>query len=306
MKGCILVLGGNGFIGSHLIKRCSELGYKCVSISLKENIFLNNLINVKHINVDIRNFSELNKALKGMKFDFVVNLSGYIDHSNIFNGGIDTFNTHFGGLVNVIRSIDLKEIKKFVQIGSSDEYGNTKSPQNEDSKEEPISTYSLAKLSCTNFLKMLYKTEGLPVVTLRLFLVYGERQKTDRFLPFVIKSCLKNEKFPTSRGEQIRDFCYVSDIIDGILISLTEQNCNGKVINLASGVPISIREVVEKIVKNVGYGKPQFGEIKYRPQENMKLYADIEKAKKLLHWEPKVKLETGLIKTIMYYRKNLF
>tara|TARA_B100000401_G_C52655461_1_gene647592 strand:- start:448 stop:909 length:462 start_codon:yes stop_codon:yes gene_type:complete len=153
---------------------------------------------------------------------------------------------------------------------------------------------------------MLYKTEGLPVVTLRLFLVYGERQKTDRFLPFVIKSCLKNEKFPTSWGEQIRDFCYVSDIIDGIVIALREEKCNGKVINLASGVPISIREVVDKIVKNVGNGKPQFGEIKYRPQENMKLYADIEKAKKLLNWEPKVKLETGLIKTIKYYRKNLF
>ena len=90
------------------------------------------------------------------------------------------------------------------------------------------------------------------------------------------------------------------------MIALTEKNCNGEVINLASGIPISIREIVEKIVKNVGYGKPQFGEIKYRAQENMKLYADIGKAKKLLNWEPKVKLETGLAKTITYYRKKLF
>ena len=159
MKGSILVLGGNGFIGSHLIKRCSELGYICVSISLKENMFINNLKNVKHIKVDIRNFSELNKALKGMKFDFVVNLSGYIDHSNIFNGGIDTFNTHFGGLVNVIRSIDLKEIKKFVQIGSSDEYGNLPSPQNESMREEPMSPYAFGKLASTNLLQMLFNTE---------------------------------------------------------------------------------------------------------------------------------------------------
>jgi len=306
VKGSILVLGGSGFIGSHLIERCSQLGYICVSLSLKENLLSKNLNNVSYLNVDIRNFSELNKALKGMKFDYVINLSGYIDHSNILNGGIDTFNAHFEGLVNVIRSIDLNVIKKFIQIGSSDEYGNVISPQNESCKEEPISPYSLAKLSCTNLLKMLNKTEGLPVVILRLFLVYGEGQKSDRFLPFVINSCLRNQKFPTSLGEQIRDFCYISDIIDGILIALNNKDSNGHIINLASGVPISIKEVIYKIVKNVGYGNPQFGEIKYRPQENMKLYADIKKAKRLLNWEPRVKLETGLIKTIMYYRKNLF
>ena len=305
MKGSILILGGNGFIGSHLINRCNKLGYKCVSISLK-NTILDNLTNVKHINVDIRNFSELNKALKGMKFDFVVNLSGYVNHSSIFNGGIDTFNAHFGGLLNIIRAIDLDEVKKFIQIGSSDEYGNSESPQNEDSKEEAISTYSLAKISCTNLLQMLNKTEGLPVVIFRLFLVYGEGQKSDRFLPFVINSCLRKEKFPISKGEQIRDFCYGDDIIDGILLAFTDQNPNANIINLASGIPISIKEVTEKIVNIIGYGNPQYGEIQYRPQENMELYADITKAKRILNWKPKVKLEDGLEKQLIIIAKNYF
>jgi len=306
VKGSVLVLGGTGFIGSHLIRRCSEIGFKCVSLSLKRNFIKENLNNVSYLNIDIRDFSELNKALKDIKFDYVINLSGYINHASLFHNGIDTYNTHFQGLLNIISSINLNHVKKFIQIGSSDEYGNTQAPQNERTREDPITPYSLAKLSCTNLLKMLHKTEGLPIVVFRLFLVYGEGQKIDRFLPYIIKSCLRKEKFLTSYGDQIRDFCYVGDIIDGILASFTNQEVNGNIINLASGIPISIRSIIYKVVENVGYGEPQFGKIKYRLQENMRLYADIEKAKKLLNWEPKVNLDEGLEKTINYYKKNLF
>ena len=197
--------------------------------------------------------------------------------------------------------MNLRNLKKIVQIGSSEEYGNINSPQNESMREEPNSPYSFGKLASTKLLRMLSVSEKLPVVIIRLFLVYGEGQDFNRFLPQVIKGCLKNEEFPTSEGNQIRDFCYVSDIVDGIIATIKSDQVNGHILNLASGQPIKIKSVIKKVVEIVGSGKPIFGQIKYRSNENLSLYADISKAQKLISWKPKIDFDLGLEKTIDYY-----
>ena len=134
----------------------------------------------------------------------------------------------------------------------------------------PISPYSIAKTSATHFLQMLYRTERFPVVILRLFLVYGPGQDSSRFLPQIIKGCLSGKEFETSSGEQLRDFCYIDDITDGILKSMKSDNLNGEIINLASGDPIS-RTVIEKVKTYIEKGDPKFGKIAYRAGENMSL-----------------------------------
>ena len=303
MKEKILILGGNGFIGIHLIKKLSNIGFECFSLSLNKVDEKNKENKVHYLNADISDYSELSKVIGQNKYDYVINLSGYVDHRNLSNGGIHVLNSHFGGLLNLLRVIDLNYVKKIIQIGSSDEYGTINSPQNEAMREEPISPYSLGKLACTNLLRMLYVSEKLPVVILRLFLVYGEGQGFNRFLPQIIKGCLKNEAFPTSEGNQIRDFCYVSDIVDGIIASIKSEQVNGHILNLASGKPIKIKNVIRKVVDIVGSGNPRFGEIKYRSKENLSLYADISKAQELISWKPKIDLNLGLKKTIDYYSK---
>ena len=305
MKEKILILGGNGFIGSHLIIRLREIGYECFSLSLNKVKEKSKDDHIYFLNANLSDFSDLEKVIGKRQFDYVINLSGYIDHSDFSNGGLDVLNTHFGGLLNLLKILDLKSLKKFVQIGSSDEYGNISSPQHEDMREAPISPYSFAKLACTNLLQMLHKTEKLPIVILRLFLVYGEGQGFDRFLPQIIKGCLKKEAFPTTYGKQIRDFCYVSDIVDGIIATLNSEKVNGHILNLASGEPILIKSVIEKVVKTLGAGNPQYGKIKYRYQDNMSLYADINKAQKLIFWKPKIDLDYGLKKTIDYYSSKI-
>ena len=96
----------------------------------------------------------------------------------------------------------------------------------------------------------------------------------------------------------MRDFCYVDDITDGILLSLENEKVNGEIINLASGAPISIKEVIEIIQEHVGGGRPDFGKIAYRNGENMRLFADISKAKTILNWYPKITLLEGIKKTV--------
>jgi nucleoside-diphosphate-sugar epimerase len=145
---------------------------------------------------------------------------------------------------------------------------------------------------------MLNRTENFPAVILRPFLVYGSGQDKSRLIPQIIYGCLDNNKFPVSQGEQLRDFCHVSDFINAIFSSFSNNNAFGEVINVASGSPISIKEVVIMIQKIVGTGNPKFGEIPYRVGENMTLYADISKANKLLKWQPKIDLDVGLRKII--------
>ena len=205
---------------------------------------------------------------------------------------------------NLLETIPRQNLKRFVHIGSSDEYGNVPAPQHEDLREQPISPYSLAKVASTHFLQMLHRTENYPVVTLRLFLTYGPGQDTARFLPQIIRGCLDDSTFPTSSGEQLRDFCYVDDTIQAILQALVVPGAEGEVFNVASGKPVSIRTMIEKVCTFTGSGKPQYGGVPFRPGENMALYASVGKAEKYMQWKSTTDLDRGLQKTIDWFTND--
>mgnify|MGYP000221006315 FL=1 len=242
--------------------------------------------------------------LKNKTFNYVLNLGGYVNHADYSDGGSDVFKTHFNGAMNLVSCINKVNLKSFVQIGSSDEYGGNIAPQNEGQREMPISPYSFSKAAVTHFLQMLYRTEKFPVVILRPFLVYGVGQDNNRFIPKVVQGCIDNNQFPVSPGEQLRDFCYIDDIVEVILLALTNKDIYGEVINIASGNPVTIKHVINTIIDMVGSGKPNFGQIDYRNMENMILYADISKAERMLGWRANIGLEEGLKSTINFIIKN--
>ncbi len=295
----ILVVGGSGFIGRHLVLRCIEEGLNVTVLCRKG-------LNVEprgysQITVDISNLSALQRSLKNLSFDYVVNLGGCVDHSSFDSVGLTVIAAHFTGVQNLVHCLSRKQLKAFIQIGSSDEYGNQSAPQSENNREQSFSPYSFAKTAATHFLQMLYRAEQYPAVILRLFLVYGPEQNKQRFLPQIISGCLQDKQFPASLGEQLRDFCYISDVVNGIICALNKPEILGEVINLASGRAVKIRELIEQVRKRVGAGNPDYGKFPYRQNENMALYADIEKANTLLGWNSEISLEEGLDKTIKHY-----
>lgn len=301
----LLVVGGNGFIGRHIVNHAINLGWEVTSlnISLSDDKFESSA-SVRYLYEDITNSTALKQALSSNAFEYVVNCSGYIDHTLFFNGGGNAFDTHFGGVLNLIKILDREVLQAFINIGSSDEYGNTEAPQIETQRESPISPYSLGKATATHFLQMLWRTEQIPALTLRPFLVYGPGQNKKRFLPQIIHGCLEGRRFPVSKGEQLRDFCYVDDIVEGIFCALDTPEVRGRVINLASGNPATIREVVERVRDIIGQGEPVFGKIPYRTGESMALWADTTLARELLGWAPRVDFNEGLARTIEYYKRE--
>ena len=300
MSKKILITGATGFIGYHLAKYCLKLNWSVTSISTKKPIKTRKLKNVEYLICDLYDKNKLNKKLS-LDFDYVVNLAGYVDHSKKKK----TLYSHFNGCKNISEIFLKKKIKKFIQIGSSIEYGKNLSPQKENLDNKKIfSIYGKAKLMSTNYLLSLYKKHHFPVSVLRLYLVYGPYQDRNRVIPIVIDNALKSKEFDCSLGTQFRDFVYVDDVVNGIIKSLKNKKTNGQIINLGAGKPIMIKDIILKICKIIGSGKPQFGKIKFRKDEIKNLYPSITKAKKILNWIPKVKINLGLKKTINYYKKN--
>ena len=297
----LLVVGGSGFIGRYVVQRALSQDWQVTSLGLSVPEVAKNTSGARYIEADLTNAATL-KNLGDNRFDYVVNLGGYIDHELFGSGGRRAIGAHFDGLLNLLEFLDRSTIKRFIQIGSSDEYGNAPAPQHERLRECPISPYSFAKVAATHFLQMLNRTEEFPAVILRLFLTYGPGQNNRRFLPQIIQSCLENRKFPVSEGAQIRDFCYVEDVVEAIFRCFDCPSVNSELLNIASGEPKQVCELVNVIVKLIGSGQPEFGKIPYRKGENMSLYADISAARRILHWSPKRDIIDGLNATIQWIR----
>ena len=233
-------------------------------------------------------------------FDYVVNLGGYVDHKN----KVKTYNSHFKGCKNISNFLLNKNIKSFIQLGSSGEYGSVNSPQKESSEGSPKSIYTKAKFLATKHLIKLFNKKNFPVTVLRLYQAYGPKQDVNRFLPIVIEACRKNENFDCSDGKQLRDFIHVEDVVNAILKSLKSLKAKGEIINIGTGKPQKIKDVINFLVKRLRGGKPNFGKIKLRKDEILKIYPDISKAKKILKWTPKIKFKKGLEDTIRSYEKK--
>jgi dTDP-glucose 4,6-dehydratase len=299
LKKKILILGGTGFIGYHLAKRAIKKNFKVTSISKNQPIKKRYLKDVNYIITDISNNNLLKKNIK-KNFDYVVNLAGYVDHSDKNK----VYKSHYLGCRNIANFFLKKKIKSFIQIGSSMEYGYQKSPQKEDSKCNPKSAYGKAKFLSTRYLLNLFQKKNFPVTILRLYQVYGPYQDLNRFIPIVINSCKNNKNFPCSHGKQYRDFLYIDDLINAIFSIFNNYKSRGEIINIGYGSPLKIRNIIKSIVNYYREGKPQFGMIKLRKEEQMIIYPNLIKAKKILKWKAKNNFVTGLKKTISYYNKH--
>ncbi len=301
MSRKILITGGTGFIGYHLAKRCLKLSWSVTSLSTKKPKKYRKLKKVKYLICDISNKRKLRQKIN-TNYDYVVNLAGYVDHSN----KLKTMKSHFYGCKNISSFFLRSKIKKFIQIGSSIEYGKISSPQKENSynNQKTYSIYGTSKLQSTKYLLKLNKKFNFPVSILRLYLVYGPNQDENRVVPITIKNSIKNNNFDCSSGLQIRDFLYIDDLINAILKTLKSKNSNGEIFNIGSGKPIKVKNIILKICKLVGQGKPKFGVIKFRKDEIKKLYPSIKKSKKVLGWKPLVEINLGLKKTIKHYKKS--
>jgi UDP-glucose 4-epimerase len=295
----ILIVGGTGFIGYHLAKFLKKKNFLVTSLSKRRPPKIRKLNNIRYIYDDITKMKKLQKI--NDKFDYVVNLGGYVDHTNKKL----TYNSHYTGCKNLVKIFRKKKIKAFLQIGSSLEYGKLKSPQNETKNSTPISIYGKSKSLATKYLLKNYKLNKFPAIIIRGYQVYGPRQDNNRLISIVITNCLKNKKFYCSEGSQMRDFLHVDDFVYAIFKAIKHKGAQGKIINIGYGKPQRVKDVIINIKNIIKKGNPIFNKIKLRKDEMKILFPSTVRALKILNWKPKINFLNGINKTIMDYKKYI-
>jgi UDP-glucose 4-epimerase len=298
-----LVTGAAGFIGSHLSERLIKDGYDVIGIDkftsyysrkLKEN-------NLKDL-VQNKKFTFLKGDILKLNLKRIVKDVDYIYHLAAQPGVRASWGSNFKVYIDnnvlatqvLLEAIkDNKNLKKFVFASSSSIYGDTVFlPINEEVLPKPVSPYGVTKLSAENLCYLYWKNYGVPVVSLRYFSVYGPRQRPDMAFNIFINNILKGKPLPIFDENSTRDYTYVSDIVNGTILS-AKSNFTGEVFNLGGGNRISLKEVIAIISSIMGI-KPKF-EIRGSQKGDVNhTWADITKAKKLLNFIPKVKIEEGL------------
>ena len=297
----ILIIGGTGFLGYHISNYFLKKNYEVVSLSRNQPKKIRRLVNVKYLYSDISNKKKLVKILKPhLNSNYLVNVGGEINHKE----NKKVYKSHFLGVKNLVNIFLKTNLKKFIQIGSSMEYGKIKSPQSESSISKPISVYGKSKLLSTNYLIKMYEEKNFPSIIIRPYQIYGPSQEQKRLIPFTISQSLNGYRFPCSSGNQFRDFIYVSDFVNCIGMIIKKKIQGGQIFNIGFGKGIKVKNIIKIINKKIKNGEPIFNKIKLRKEEQRFLFPNISKIKKKIGWAPKIKLDKGIIKTIKFYKNK--
>ncbi len=304
-----LVTGGAGFIGSNivdeLVRRREEVTVLDDFSSGKKKNLENASGKIELIEGDIRDPAALKKALKGC--DYVLHQAALrsVPKSMEYPQLYDEVNVK--GTLNVLVASAENKVKRVVFASSSSIYGDTiKLPQSEDQIPQPISPYAATKLSGEHYCRVFAKSYGLETVALRYFNVFGPRQSLESEYAVVIPKfavcILKGQQPPVDGdGKQSRDFTYVDNVVEANLSAAVREGVSGEVFNVACGKGYNLLDLVRILNEIIGKDiKPRFGP--QRPGDVKHTLADITKMRKLLKFDPKVDFESGLRKTVEYFR----
>ncbi|MDO8487512.1 MAG: GDP-mannose 4,6-dehydratase [Candidatus Curtissbacteria bacterium] len=316
MASKILVTGCAGFIGSNLTDRLLDEGYEVIGVDnfndyydprIKEGNISKVLAstNFKLYREDILNFPKVSDIFKKEKPDKIVHLAARAGVRPSIADPLFYTKVNVDGTLNLLKLASDFGVKMFIFGSSSSVYGNSpKIPFKEDDLcQNIISPYGATKRAAEFFAESFHQNFGLKVVCLRFFTVYGERGRPDMAPTLFTNAILEDQ--PISRfgdGGSMRDYTYVGDIVDGILKAL-ESGLGFEIINLGNSNPINLSSFIAKIEKITGK-KANIKSVETRVGDAQKTWANIEKAKKLLGWQPQTDLDEGLERYIKWLQKN--
>jgi nucleoside-diphosphate-sugar epimerase len=303
-----LVTGGAGFIGSHLAEELVRRGQRVRvvdSLITGKRQNLAHIPGVEFIQGDLADLAVAKRAVE--EIDFVLHQAAIPSVPRSVQDPITSNTANIDASLNVLVAARDARVKRVVYAGSSSAYGDAPTlPKVETMPTAPLSPYALQKLVAEQYCQMFTRLYGLETVTIRYFNVFGPRQDPSSPYSGVISlfiSGLCEGRQPTIYGDggHTRDFTYVANVVDGVLRACEAKGASGEVINVATGGRISLNQLFQTIRDLVGarvdpiYADPRPGDVRDSQ-------ADIEKARRLLGYEPKVSFDEGLKKTVEWYR----
>jgi nucleoside-diphosphate-sugar epimerase len=284
-----VVTGGRGFIGRRLLACLARRGETVLSLVRPGAV-----LGPGEEAVELADSEALTALLGRRRCACVYHLAGVTGR-----GTADAEAVYRRGNVEVTRAVlqaaAAAGVGRVVLLGSAEEYGYQPGPLREDGPARPLTAYGRSKLEATRAALDLHRTDGLPVVVLRPFTVYGPGQPAGRFLADLLAAARAGEDFAMTEGRQRRDFVHVDDVVAAILRAGVAPSAVGRVVNVGSGVATPLREVAALAWSLAGArGHLRVGARPAPREELADTWADITRARTLLGWEPAIALEAGL------------
>lgn len=305
VKTC--VIGGAGFIGSHLV---DYLINECIC----EVIVLDNLITgrVKNINkkanfiwFDIRDDeNELTRILKENQIEYVFNYAAEPYIPECFERPMHFFDINATSVLRVLNACNNANIKGLLQVSSAEIYGDMKGKIKESDPVEPHSTYGVSKLAADGLIQVRWKEAKVPAIALRQFNCLGERETHEYVIPEII-SQLAESNIVNLGNNSFRDFLYAGDAVK-MAVELLEKGKFGEVYNMGSEDGIQIYDLAKLIGKLIGHTEViiNIDQSRVRPWEIWHLQSDNSKLYSVIDSKSTVTLEDGLARTIKYFYDN--
>lgn len=291
----ILITGASGFLGSHLCARLRVLDREVHAVSRK----LRTKEGIHWWQADLSGFPAVKTLMERIRPDIVFHLAGDAVGSREREWVLPLFRGHVMSTVNLLTVAADTGCRRLVLAGSLEE------PDASDPCVMPNSPYAAAKWTATAYARMFHALYALPVVMLRVFMVYGPGQpRLQKLIPYVILSLLRGEKPRLSSGTRQIDWVYIDDVVDALLAAAQVDRIEGESIDVGSGQLISIRQLVEKLCELIDpQCCPPFGRLSERPMEQVRA-ADAGRSRRLLGWQSSIPLEEGLRRTVAWYRRH--
>jgi len=294
----IFVTGGTGFIGTHFIKKLQKTNHEICLLLLEDEQLPNNYSkNIKTISGNLSNINKWKDKLSIFSPDVVYHLAwmGIPDYSyktSILNlkYGIDLFTT--------IAEIGCKSV---ISTGTCWEYGRKKGLLNEDMTPISDNSFTAAKNSLYSMGKEVFKENNINFIWTRLFYVYGPLQRSYSLLPHVISRIMQGKKLEIKSPWNKNDFIYISDVIDALYLILEKCN-NSYLFNVGSGKSTSVNDIVTLVCDKFKYPYEPSQSLIF--DDNIDFWADISKIKKIIGWEQKVTIKSGIEKMVDFYKNK--
>jgi UDP-glucose 4-epimerase len=289
----ILVTGASGFIGRHLCRRLLRDGHDIHATSRR--VMFGGGALTWHL-ADFADLAAASRVIGAVKPDIVYHLAGAVGARPDFALVLPTFHSLLASTVNLLVAAREHDCRRIILCGSLTE------PALDGDMMTPQAPYAAAKWAAAGYARMFHSLYDTPVVMLRPFMPYGPGQAQTKLIPSVTLSLLRREPPRLSSGKYSSDWVYIADVIEGFVAAATTPGIEGKTIDLGTGSLVPMTQIVDNLFTIVGHDvTPQFGALPDRPGENA-ITADTATAAEDLGWRAKTSLESGLRKTVSWYR----
>ena len=309
----ILVTGAAGFIGSHLVERLLALGHAVRAVDALTDTYSINLKmrNVRQLQICGAAFSQTDLAVDDLYdvidgIDVIFHLAGQPGISTVLPFDVFARNNMVATARLLDGALNSGSLRGFINISTSSVYG-TDASGDESNATAPASNYGVTKLAAEQLVLSRARDGTLPACSLRLYSVYGPRERPDKLYTRLIASLLEDREFPLFEGslEHQRSYTYVDDVVDGMVAAMSRiDTCCGEIFNLGVATSITTREAMHAAETLIGR-QARVVTLPKRPGEQWRTHANITKAQQRLGYAPRHALHQGLAAQIEWYRTQI-